>query len=191
MQPIGLRFDPQTGVIEGHTPTEKRLSALAGCWVDPGAFARACAAGDPVVYQVTSAPDAPEPGGLGYGLGCVYPGRVGAEYFLTRGHLHQRREAAEVYIGLRGTGLMLLEDERTGVCSAVALTIGVTVYVPGFTAHRTVNTGDEPLIYWGVYPNDAGHDYGFVGQRNFRQIVIAVDGQPRVIERALYQPPEA
>lgn len=185
----GLDFDPISGLIAGAVPAQKCLSALAGCWVDPDAYARLCAAGDPVVYHVTSAPDEPAVGGLGYGLGCVFPGRVGDEYFLTRGHLHRRREAAEVYIGLRGTGLMLLEDERTGECGVVALAAGTTVYVPGHTAHRTVNTGDEPLIYWGVYPNDAGHDYGFVGARNFRQVVVAVDGQPRVIDRATYSRP--
>lgn len=184
----GLSFDLNTGVIAGRPPVEKRLSALAGCCVDPAAFARACATGDPVVYQVTSAPDEPGTGGLGYGLGCLFPGRVGDEYYLTRGHLHQRREAAEVYIGLAGAGLMLLEDERTGVCRAVPLAAGTTVYVPGHTAHRTINTGDAPLIYWGVYPNDAGHDYGFVGERNFRQIVVAVDGHPQVIDRAAYRP---
>lgn len=186
MTPMGLTFDLHEGLIAGQSPTEKRLSALAGCWVDPDAYAKACAASDPLVYRVTSAPETASPGGLGYGLGCVLPGRVGDEYYLTRGHLHQRREAAEVYVGLRGVGLMLLEDERTGACTAMPLAAGTTVYVPGYTAHRTINVGDEPLIYWGIYPNDAGHDYGFVGERNFRQIVIAVDGQPRVIERAAY-----
>ena len=153
----GLDFDPISGLIAGAVPAQKCLSALAGCWVDPDAYARLCAAGDPVVYHVTSAPDEPAVGGLGYGLGCVFPGRVGDEYFLTRGHLHRRREAAEVYIGLRGTGLMLLEDERMGECGVVALA--------------------------------AGHDYGFVGARNFRQVVVAVDGQPRVIDRATYSRP--
>lgn len=183
MLPSGLTIDLDSGTIVGLAPSQKRLSSLAGCWADEAAYAAVCAAGDPLVYQVTSAPEDPASGGLGYGLGCLFPGRVGDEYFLTRGHLHQRREAAEVYIGLRGTGLMLLEDERSGACSTVPLTAGSTVYVPGYTAHRTVNTGTAPLIYWGIYPNDAGHDYGFVAERNFSQIVIAVNGAPQVIAR--------
>lgn len=183
MLPNGQVIDLKTGTIVGLSPTAKRLSDLAGCWADEAAYAAACAAGDPLVYQVTSAPEDPAAGGLGYGLGCLFPGRVGAEYFLTRGHLHQRREAAEVYIGLRGHGLMVLEDERTGRCTTLPLHAGASVYVPGYLAHRTVNTGDEPLIYWGVYPNDAGHDYGFVAKRNFSQIVVAVDGAPTVVKR--------
>ena len=106
MTPVGLTFDLHEGLIVNHDPVEKRLSALAGCWADPDAYARTLALSDPLVYRVTSAPEASGPGDLGYGLGCLLPGRVGDEYYLTRGHLHKRREAAEVYIGLRGVGLM-------------------------------------------------------------------------------------
>ena len=57
------------------------------------------------------------------------------------------------------------------------------VYVPGNTAHRTVNTGDEPLVYLAVYPASAGHDYGVIAQRNFRSFVVKRDGQPSVLPR--------
>ena len=64
------------------------------------------------------------------------------------------------------------------------LAANTVVYVPGHTAHRTVNTGSEPLVYWGILSSDAGHDYGAVGKRNFRQVIVAVDGKPVVMERA-------
>jgi glucose-6-phosphate isomerase len=34
------------------------------------------------------------------------------------------------------------------------------VYVPPHWAHRSINTGNEPLISFCVYPGDAGHNYG-------------------------------
>ena len=57
------------------------------------------------------------------------------------------------------------------------------VYVPGHTAHRTMNTGDEPLVYLGVYPATAGHDYGVIARRNFRSIVVKRDGRPTMLPR--------
>jgi len=111
------------------------------------------------------------------------PGRIGAEYFLTKGHLHAWRPAAEFYFGLQGEGMMLLEDETTGESRLVDLRPQSVVYVPGHTAHRTLNTGSVPLSYIGVYPARAGHDYGKIAQRNFRFVVVERDGAPRMIER--------
>jgi glucose-6-phosphate isomerase len=116
----------------------------------------------------------------------LMPGKVGREYFMTKGHFHAWRPAAELYIALRGRGLMLLEDERTGECRAAPLDAHSTLYVPGHTAHRTVNIGDEPLVYWGVLTSAAGHDYGAVAERNFRLVVVEQNGQPAVLERAEY-----
>lgn len=181
-----LHFDPATGEIAGLASAPKHLSQLRGCFADEAAYAAALVQSDPVLYRVASVEPATGPGQLHYGLGMVLPGRIGDEYYLTRGHLHTNREAAEVYLALHGSGLMLLEAEHTGECRAVALQANSLVYVPGHTAHRTVNIGDEPLVYWGIYPADAGHDYGFVAQRNFRQVVVAQAGAPVVLERADY-----
>jgi glucose-6-phosphate isomerase, archaeal len=176
------RFDANTGVIEGAPRVERRLSDLRGCFADPLAYEAALARGNPVVYSVASVEPATGPGDLHYGLGVVQPGRVGEEYFLTRGHLHHWREAAEIYLGLSGDGLMLLECERTGGSRIVPLHAGHAVYVPGHTAHRTINTGDTPLAYIGVYPAAAGHDYD--AKPGFRQVVVARDGRPVLLERA-------
>ncbi len=115
----------------------------------------------------------------------IMPGRIGAEYYLTKGHFHAWRPAAELYIGLRGEGVMLLEDEATGESKLVPLIPNSAVYVPGFTAHRTINTGKVPLTYLGVYPAQAGHDYGLIAERNFRKVVLAVDGKPTLRDRVL------
>jgi glucose-6-phosphate isomerase len=82
---------------------------------------------------------------------------------------------------------MLIQEESTGHCYAADLTPSQVVYVPGHTAHRTVNTGVEPLVYWGVLSCDAGHDYEYVRQNPFRQVVIQVEGSPVVMDREEYR----
>lgn len=118
-------------------------------------------------------------------MGILEAGKVGDEYYLTKGHLHSYRPAAEVYLGLRGEGMMLLEEEN-GEAYALPLRANSVVYVPGHTAHRTMNTGSEPLVYIGVYPSNAGHDYGTIAERNFQQVVVEANGAAVVMKRDAY-----
>lgn len=185
MPPEKLRtqFDPATGEIHGVPLVKRHLLDLHGCFADATAYASATLNGNPLIYTVASVEPAAGEGDLFYGIGRILPGRVGDEYYLTKGHLHAWREAAEVYIGLHGEGVMLLEDEETGVSRMLTLRAESVVYVPGRTAHRTINTGRVPLTYVGVYPARAGHDYEALATRNFRCAVIERDGRPVMVER--------
>lgn len=180
-------FDPITAKIDGASLTERCLSQLKGCFADECAYRDALKDSDPVVYSVSSLEPANGEGDLHIGLGQIMPGRVGAEYYLTRGHLHSWREAAEVYIGLSGDGLLLLESEdgdaSTVTASAAPIGPNTVLYVPGHTAHRTVNTGSVPLTYLGIYPARAGHDYAAIATENFRQVVVERDGSPVTVTR--------
>ena len=177
-------FDPATGTIPGLPSTVHRLSDLQGSFADHAAYRRALEAEDRVVYLVTSIDTPRLEGGLSYALGMIIPGKIGQEYHLTKGHFHAWRPAAEVYIGLSGEGRMLLEGEGKGQVKILPLLPNTAVYVPGYTAHRTVNVGSEPLTYMGVFPAQAGHDYGSLTQQNFRHVIIERDGEPVVLERA-------
>ena len=178
-----LHFEPATATIERRAPVERRLRDVQSIFADRLACQELLAE-NPLIYSVTQVEDHNGEGDIHYGIGILMPGKVGREYFMTKGHIHAWRPAAEVYIGLRGRGVMLLEDERTGECRAAPLEANTTVYVPGYTAHRTVNIGDEPLVYWGVLSSAAGHDYGAVAARNFRLVVVEKAGAPVVMERA-------
>jgi glucose-6-phosphate isomerase, archaeal len=180
---LSARLDLDAGAIAGAPVVRRHLSDLDGCFADPSAYLAARAKGDPLLYTVSGVEAGSGPGALHYGLGVLMPGRVGNEYFMTKGHLHSRREAAEVYVGLRGDGVMLLEDEATGVSRIEPLGQGRVVYVPGHTAHRTMNTGSVPLVYIGVYPADAGHDYGAIAERNFRMVVVEREGKAMMVPR--------
>lgn len=171
----------------GNRPTVRRkLSDLRGCFADTAAYEAALSTGDPLLYEVTAVEPASGDGQLHYGLGILYPGKIGREYFLTKGHYHSHRPAAEVYVGLRGSGVMLLEDESSGESRMVPLRANTVVYVPGHTAHRTANTGSEPLVYLGIYPSNAGHDYGAIADKNFRMVIVEENGLPAMIERSTF-----
>jgi hypothetical protein len=128
-------FDPLTGVVPGAQPTVRHLSDLRGCFGDTKAYERAVAAGNPAVYTVVNVDRSSEPGALGFSVNCIRPGSVGAEYHLTRGHLHAERSAAEVYVGVSGSGAMLLQHEHSGECRLVPLVPNSVVYVAGHDQH--------------------------------------------------------
>ncbi len=187
MNAFESHLDLSAGLIVGQPLVQRRLSDLRGAFDDAAAHDAALAQADPLVYTVSSVEPGAGAGDLHYGLGLIMPGQVGGEYFLTKGHIHRWRDAAEVYVGLGGEGMMLLEDEATGENRALRLATGVVVYVPPRTFHRTVNTGAAPLTYLGVYPAQAGHDYGALAERNFGEVVVAVDGAPTVMQREAWR----
>ncbi|MBI5382845.1 MAG: cupin domain-containing protein [Opitutae bacterium] len=177
------RYEPESGKIIGAPSVTRRLSDLRGCFADTKAFEAALAADNPVLYRVGAVEPGVGAGDLHYGVGLLMPGRIGNEYYMTKGHLHSWRDAAEIYFGLTGEGVMLLEDEASGESRMVPLLPNQAVYVPGHTAHRTMNTGTTPLTYIGVYPAKAGHDYAAIAQKNFRCVVIERNGRPTLVER--------
>ena len=180
---LSVTFGTDTVRLGDRPFVERRLADLRGCFSDQDAFESALAQGNPLVYAVTAVEPASGEGQLHYGLGILHPGKIGTEYYMTKGHYHSFRPAAEVYIGLRGKGAMLMEDETTGESRMVPLIKDSAVYVPGHTAHRTVNTGSEPLVYLGIYPSNAGHDYESIAKDNFKMIVAERNGKPTMIPR--------
>jgi len=51
----------------------------------------------------------------------------------------------------------MMDERREAI--AVKVAAGSLHYVPGYTAHRIVNTVDMQLIVGACWPADAGHDY--------------------------------
>jgi len=176
-------YNPETGELTGGSKVIRRLSDVRSAFHDQEAVDVILQDENPLLYEVVAVEPGDGAGDLHYGLGILYPGTVGNEYYLTKGHYHETREAAEVYIGLTGEGIMLLEDEHTGESRLEPLGAGKVVYVPGHTAHRTMNTGDTPLTYFGIYPSNAGHDYGALAERNFLKILIDQEGTPTLADR--------
>ena len=68
----------------------------------------------------------------------------------------------------------------SGQCAYERFLPGRMCYVPPFWAHRTVNTGDEPLISLCVYPAEAGHNYGDIEKVGFPMRVFKRAGKVQI-----------
>ncbi len=162
--------------------TERRLSALEGQFADEAAFRTMIAHGDPLLYEVYEFGAERVPGGLLSGVSILHSGRVGEEYFMTKGHFHQLLETAESYYCLAGRGFMVMETPE-GDTAVAELGPGTALYVPPRWAHRSVNIDDsDDLITHFVYPATAGHDYGTIESRGFRKLVVSREGRTMVVD---------
>jgi len=182
IEPFGVQFDLAAGIMENPTAQiDRRASDMRGYYADEAALERLIAAqGDPVHYETFESPVPEQAGHLRYCISKLYPGVVGDEYFMTKGHYHTVLKTGEIYLCLRGTGLMMMKTAE-GDCRWEAFAPGRMVYVPPCWAHRSINTGDEPLISFCVYPGDAGHNYGDIQTEGFPQRVFQRDGRVLIV----------
>lgn len=118
--------------------------------------------------------------GLFFGITYLYPGKVGREYFMTKGHFHRLRNRAEFYHCLEGEGMLILMDEQRNT-RAEKMYPGSLHYIPGHTAHRTANTGSGMLVFSAFWPSDAGHDYEVISEQGFSRILVEEDGRPVLV----------
>ncbi|MGI9950850.1 glucose-6-phosphate isomerase [Moorellaceae bacterium AZ2] len=140
---------------------------------------------NPKVYEFYNVVIPEEDGHLQHCTSIIYPGKVGKEYFMTKGHFHAVAGTAEIYVCLAGKGLLLMQTED-GQAEVLEMYPGSISYIPPYWAHRTVNTGDEPLVFFGVYRGDAGHNYGTIEKQGFSKLVFEEEGRPRVIDNPRY-----
>ena len=101
-------FEGIHNYLNRHAYSNATLADLQGLFVDP--HAEAALSPDTRLYRVAMLPGHGGEGDLNMGVTYLEAGRVGREFFMTRGHLHARAEQAEYYFGLCGQGLLLLQD---------------------------------------------------------------------------------
>lgn len=174
-------LDFATGKLGGAELVEKSttLADLQGLFADP--HAEAALSPDTPLYRVAMLPGNGGEGDLNMGVTYLEAGRVGQEFFMTRGHIHARSEQAEYYFGLCGQGVLLLQD-MAGVCRLEQVFPGSVHHIAGHVAHRLINTGETRLSALAVWPAVAGHDYKAMGTRGFAVRVLAgEDGTPRLV----------
>ena len=94
----------------------RRLSAMKGQFSDQQAYETLLEREDAQVYEVYEIPRPEVAGELRHGVSVVHPGKVGEEFFMTKGHFHAELETAEVYYCLQGEGMMIMETAE-GDCS--------------------------------------------------------------------------
>jgi len=182
MQSKLVQFDMKTGLSPDVKSIQRKLSQMRGMYADEGARSLMEAADDVLVYEFHDLHLPEQAGDIAFGTSITYPGKVGHEYFMTKGHFHTILDTAEVYHCLRGNGYLLMENPE-GDWEARELKAGVSVYVPGRYAHRSVNiSGDEPFITFFAFRADAGHDYGAIESKGFRKLIIEQNGRPAIVD---------
>lgn len=160
-----LALDLTTGQLGGSglTTTTKTLADVAAIYSDVTGYDLALP-----TYEVRSyiRGDADLEGNLYVGTTTIWPLYFHGELNMTRGHFHARRDQAEVYLGLAGSGLLLL-GALDGRWWVEEVSPGSIHHISGDTAHRLVNTGTEVLQVFAVWPSVAGHDYDAISPTTF------------------------
>ncbi|WDZ79084.1 glucose-6-phosphate isomerase (plasmid) [Ensifer adhaerens] len=182
MLPSLHEFNLNNGLSSTREPIRRTLSKMKGMFHDHTAYEAQLAKGDTLLYEFydMGVPDSEKD--VAYGTSITYPGKVGDEYHMTKGHFHTVIDTAEVYYCLRGHGYMMMETPE-GKTEWLEFLPGKAVYVPGRWAHRSINVHPtEPLVTFFAFPGNAGHDYGTIESKGFRKLMVERDGKPTVID---------
>jgi Thermophilic glucose-6-phosphate isomerase and related metalloenzymes len=174
-------FDLATGRSTSAETTKRTLSQMKDMFLDVDAADKILENEDPLVYEFHELGCPERKGDLAFGTTILYPGVVGEEYFMTKGHFHTIIDTAEVYYTLDGEGYMLMENPE-GDTIEQPLSKGQAVYVPRRYAHRTVNTGTKPLVLFYTFDADAGHDYGTIETNGYHKLLVNKAGKPTLID---------
>ncbi len=182
IEPFGVQFDLAAGIMrDPHDCIERHASDMRGYYADETALEQLITAQrDPIHYETFESKVPEEYGHVKFCISKLYPGVVKDEFFMTKGHYHTTIETGEIYLCLQGEGLMLMKLPD-GTCRWEEFQVGRMVYVPPYWAHRSVNTGREPLVSLCIYPGDAGHNYGDIQSKGFPKRVFCRAGEAVVM----------
>ena len=160
----------------------RTLSSMKGQYADQRSYEAMLAKEDTVLYEVYEIHRPEVSGELLHGTSILHSGKVGDEYFMTKGHFHAMLDTAEIYYCLQGEGMMVMETPE-GDWAVEELRPGKVLYVPPRWAHRSVNVSDkEDLVTFFIYPAHAGHDYGTIESQGFRKLVVERDNKPCIVD---------
>lgn len=120
---------------------------------------------NPLIYEVYEKIE----GDVSYSLTIMETGRVGKEFYLTKGHSHVVPSPELIQV-VEGRGVLVLQDEK-GNADKIKLKNGKIYVIPKDYAHRTVNVGKKRLSFICVYATKAGHDYKIIEETGFKIIV--------------------
>ena len=177
MPPFGVDIDLIDGTMKDPDRyLARKASDMVGYYRDVDALQGLIASGDPLHYEVFEKNVPEEYGQVMFCISKLQPGRVGDECFFTKGHYHTIAQTAEIYLCIRGTGYMAMKTAE-GAWALEPMVRNRMVYVPPYWAHRSINTGNEPLISFCAYPGDAGHNYGDIATEGFPKRVFIRNGQ--------------
>jgi glucose-6-phosphate isomerase len=176
-EPILMQVDLATGFTSGFSQEySKKLAELQDIYqvgIEP--METSDGGESEKSYSVSSTTLDGGAGALTMGITTIEPKTIGAEYMMTRGHLHQRPDRSEMYLCLSGTGLILLEN-LSGEIRTLELTPGSMAYIPGYWIHRSINVGVDQLILAFCFSADAGQNYRIIKENHGMSKIVVTDG---------------
>ena len=129
----------------------KKISELENYFSDKREWLKSSENND-TVYEVFTKSFSP----IKMNLTIINSGRIGKEFYMTRGHVHGNK-TPEFYVLLEGKGSLLMKKEKL---ETIRLKKGEIVLVPEGHAHRLVNTGRKKLKVLTVFHENSRPDYG-------------------------------
>ena len=188
IKPFIYKVDVKNEMISNpDTHIVRKLSSMKGQYTDTKAYEEMLLKDDCLLYEVYEKLVPELEGELLQGMSIVHPGKVGREYFMTKGHFHSILDTAEFYYCIKGHGYMMMENPE-GDWAAEELLPDTVLYVPGRWAHRSINIkDDEDLVTIFAYPANAGHDYATIETKGFRKLIIEENGKPKIIDNAKWK----
>lgn len=183
IKPFTFKVDVEKGIIpNNNNHIIRKLSSMKNLFMDSQAYEKMIKKEDVLLYEVYEKLVPEVQGELIQGLSVVHPGKVGNEYFMTKGHFHSILNTAELYYCLKGHGYMMMETQD-GLWQAEELKPQIALYIPGSWAHRSINISDsQDLVTLFCYPANAGHDYATIETKGFRKLIVEKDGKPEIID---------
>jgi len=121
---------------------ERRLSALRGQFLDQEAYAQMLSTEDQLIYEVYEIQRPEVEGELLMGVSIVHPGKVGKEFFMTKGHFHTILATSEIYYCMRGEGYMVMETPEGDTSVPNYAFAGLNAAA---TLENTIDNADSPL----------------------------------------------
>lgn len=155
----------------GANKTVRTLSQLKDLYSNREEVNRILENEDPVLYEVFEMPPSPKETDLLVNITVLHAGVVGEEPFMTKGHFHQDPDTGEVVIGLKGSGILLLQN-RKGEIQEFPVEEGKVSYAAGGWGHRVINTGKEDLHFLAISGANMIHDYETAVKLNFKSIPV-------------------
>lgn len=190
---------------------ERRLSDLKDYFFDKEVVERMLSNNEnPVIYRAYMAPRLTDPliferckpsetsssePQFTFGVNIVQPGRIGREYYHTRGHFHAL-DPVEIYFG-KGNGIFLIQTKDGEVAHLpvrsdrwVALR-----YDSKKWAHQCINTGAQEMINIFLMvslPCDKEcyliNEYEWIEKHGWKKLVVEENGRPTIIDNPDFRP---
>jgi len=180
LKTVGIRFTGEELSGEGVRTSERKLGEIKDIFKDRQAAEKM----DPQTpaYRVASFEPMEQGtrGGIYMGITYLEAGKVGNEYFMTKGHFHNNDDSVEYYWGVKGHGALILMDRERNIWAEEMLP-GTLHYIPAGVAHRVANIGEEQLVFAASWPSDAGHDYQTIAHEGFSARLLEIDGKPVLV----------